>query len=70
MPLTETETQYLSGWNAYFVPWPEYSCSLPSATYPGKRWRGNTPRGWVYREFYEIDVPDRIGIRNLSIIIV
>ncbi|WP_215745945.1 hypothetical protein [Gluconobacter sp. P1C6_b] len=66
----------LFGTLAYFESLPEYSCSLPTGTTPGKRWRRQInvepwgritipPVGWVIAEYYEgPDVPEgRIGIR-------
>ncbi|NIE80031.1 hypothetical protein [Asaia sp. As-1742] len=54
---------------------PEYSCSLPTGTTPGKRWKGEVhfqpygkrslPRiGWMISEYYEGPElpPNRIGI--------
>lgn len=61
---------------AYLKSLPDYSCSLPTGTTPGKRWKREVhfqpwgwrslPRiGWMIGEYYEgSDVPpDQIGIR-------
>ncbi|GFE97539.1 hypothetical protein [Gluconobacter sp. Gdi] len=66
----------LRGTLSYFKSLPEYSCSLPTGTTPGKRWRAQInvepwgritipPAGWVICEYYDgPDVPEgRIGIR-------
>lgn len=51
---------------------PEYSCSLPSGTIPGKRWRCNRtayalPRGqkpdWWMGTYIDIEDPSRMGIQ-------
>lgn len=49
---------------------PDYSCSLPSGTYLGKRWRTHFRDGWFMREFIDCDIPGEIGIRNRRIEIV
>jgi hypothetical protein len=49
---------------------PEYSASLPTGTYLGKRWkrdcgpdRDSGRKTWFIGEFYPIDIPGEVGIR-------
>jgi hypothetical protein len=53
---------------------PEYSCSLPTGTFIGKRWRRrepytSTPTHWFLGEFIEINDPENVGIRWREILI-
>ena len=64
---------------------PEYSCSLPSGTIVGKRWRANRHSGtlygwgparrcpahpnWWMGEYYDIGSETRIGIRWTRIVL-
>jgi hypothetical protein len=57
----------------------EYSCSLPSGTIVGKRWKRNLdayaskvtpPRGWLVGEYYDVGSTTEIGIRWTKPIIV
>ncbi|KXV20610.1 hypothetical protein [Gluconobacter japonicus] len=66
----------LYGTYGYFNGLPDYSCSFPTGTTPGKRWRRQInigpwgqitipPIGWVICEYYEDpELPEgRMGIR-------
>ncbi len=55
----------------------EYSCSLPTGTYIGKRWRRRVPYGerpdaepeWFMGEYVESLIPGEIGIEWTRIIL-
>lgn len=47
---------------------PEYSCSLPTATTIGKRWRRRSNGAWWLGEYYDIGDPKRVGIRWAKIL--
>jgi hypothetical protein len=67
---------------AEFLALPEYSATLPTGAYPGKRWRrldgcydrqflmaGGKPR-WVIGEYHEIPDKTKVGLRWWKPIIV
>lgn len=46
---------------------PEYSCTLPTGTTIGKRWRRRTPYrsdsyDWMIGEYTDIGDPDNVGV--------
>ncbi len=64
---------------SYFNKLGDYSCTLPSGTYVGKRWKRLTPYRiepwedkvftWTMGEFYDIGSKDRIGINWRPIVL-
>lgn len=49
----------------------EYSCTLPSGTYLGKRWRKKAgARGWLLGEYVPDTEPGMVGIRWRTILVV
>ncbi len=49
---------------------PEYSCSLPTGTTIGKRWKCRTRQGtWVLGEYVVSELPGMVGIRWSRIVI-
>jgi len=53
--------------DAEFDALPEYSCSLPTGTTIGKRWKRGEPYGqptrWLLGEYVEHADPGKVGIR-------
>ena len=41
---------------------PEYSCSLPTGTEPGKMWRRRVTSRWFLGRYYEVAEPGQVGI--------
>ena len=53
---------------------PEYSCSLPTGTTIGKKWKSkvnynDSSKGWLLAEYIEIGKKDKVGIKWLDIIL-
>lgn len=42
---------------------PDYSCSFPTGTTIGKRWRRAEDGGWVIGEYVASEDPDRVSIK-------